>query len=77
MSDVAGIPEHQTLCTHCGGELHPDQGQIFLTCPYCSSTVYLDKSQVVFHWYMAPTLDENLVGVAMRTIIIHSTGIGS
>ncbi len=45
-------------CTQCGGELHPDEGQSFLTCPYCSSTVYLDKSQVVFHWYLAPTLDE-------------------
>jgi hypothetical protein len=44
-------------CAQCGGELHPDEGQIFITCPYCSSTVYLDKSQVVFHWYLAPTLD--------------------
>jgi hypothetical protein len=45
-------------CTQCGGELHPDEGQTFLTCPYCGSTVYVDKSQVVFHWYLAPTLDE-------------------
>jgi len=45
-------------CSQCGGELHPEPGQVFLTCPYCASTVYLDKSQVVFHWYVAPTLDE-------------------
>lgn len=45
-------------CTQCGGELHPDEGQIFLTCPFCGSAVYLDKRQVVFHWYLAPTLDE-------------------
>jgi len=45
-------------CTQCGGELHPDEGQAFLTCPYCGSTVYVDKSQVVFHFYLAPTLDE-------------------
>jgi DNA-directed RNA polymerase subunit RPC12/RpoP len=51
-------PDQVLLCTQCGGELHPDQGQIFLTCPYCSSTVYLDKARVVFHWYLAPTLDE-------------------
>lgn len=38
--------------------MHPDEGQVFLTCPYCSATVYLDKSRVVFHWYVAPTLDE-------------------
>lgn len=49
---------HTVACTQCGGQLHPDEGQIFLTCPYCNSTVYLDKSQVVFHWYLAPTLDE-------------------
>lgn len=53
------------LCTQCGGELHPDEGQIFLTCPYCSSTVYLDKAQVVFHWYLAPTLDENKAASAL------------
>ncbi|MBN1147607.1 MAG: hypothetical protein JXA78_10155 [Anaerolineales bacterium] len=52
------LPENLIHCTQCGGELHPDEGQIFLTCPYCNSTVYLDKSRVVFHWYLAPTLDQ-------------------
>jgi len=53
-----GFPESTLSCTQCGGQLHPEEGQIFLTCPYCGSTVYLDKSRVVFHWYIAPTLDE-------------------
>ncbi len=57
MENLAPVPI--LACTQCGGELHPDEGQSFLTCPYCSTTVYLDKSQVVFHWYLAPTLDEN------------------
>ncbi len=52
------LPENTLTCAQCGGELHPDEGQIFLTCPYCNSTVYLDKSRVVFHWLLAPTLDE-------------------
>ena len=52
------ISTSELHCSQCGGELHPDEGQIFITCPYCSSTVYLDKSRVVFHWYLAPTLDE-------------------
>ncbi|MCL4562490.1 MAG: zinc ribbon-containing protein [Chloroflexi bacterium] len=52
-------PPAPTLnCTQCGGELHPDESQIFLTCPYCGATVYLDKAHVVFHWYVAPTLNE-------------------
>lgn len=52
------LPDTILSCTQCGGELHPDEGQIFLTCPFCNSTVYIDKARVVFHWYLAPTLDE-------------------
>lgn len=58
MSESPPVPDNVLLCTQCGGELHPDEGQTFITCPYCSSTVYIDKSQVVFHWYLSPTLDE-------------------
>lgn len=54
----SSLPVTTFGCTQCGGELHPDEGQLFITCPYCGSTIYLDKSQIVFHWYVAPTLDE-------------------
>jgi hypothetical protein len=54
----APLPSARLACTQCGGELHPDEGQLFLTCPYCSASVYVDKSRVVFHWYVHPTLDE-------------------
>lgn len=54
MSDSA---VNTLACTQCGGELHPDEGQLFLTCPYCSATVYLDPSLVVFHWYLSPTIN--------------------
>lgn len=54
-------------CTQCGGELHPDEGQIFLTCPFCGATVYLDTSRVVFHWAIAPTLnDQDAVSALYR-----------
>jgi predicted RNA-binding Zn-ribbon protein involved in translation (DUF1610 family) len=59
------LPQTTLNCTQCGGELHPDEGQVFLTCPYCSSAVYLDKSRVVFHWYLAPTLDEDKARAAL------------
>ena len=59
-------PQADLHCTQCGGELHPDEGQIFLTCPYCGSTVYLDKSRVVFHWYLAPTVDENAARTSLK-----------
>lgn len=53
------------LCTQCGGELHPDEGQSMITCPFCAATVYVDKTRVVFHWYVAPTLDENQAQAAL------------
>jgi predicted RNA-binding Zn-ribbon protein involved in translation (DUF1610 family) len=52
-------------CTQCGGELHPDEGMHFITCPYCASTVYLDKSRVVFHWSLAPTLNGQQAAAAL------------
>jgi hypothetical protein len=54
----SSLPAATITCAQCGGELHPDAGQTFLECPYCGSAIYLDKAQVVFHWYLAATLDE-------------------
>ncbi|MBP7228191.1 MAG: hypothetical protein KA988_03705 [Longilinea sp.] len=58
-------PATQLTCTQCGGELHPDEGQVFITCPYCAATVFVDKSRVVFHWYLAPTLTEEQAAQAL------------
>ncbi len=55
---MSAAPASVLNCPQCGGELHPDEGQIFLICPFCGSAVYVDKSRIVFHWYLAPTLDE-------------------
>lgn len=56
--NIPGDIATRLSCTQCGGELHPDEGQSFLTCPYCSATVYVDKARVVFHWTVSPTLSE-------------------
>jgi hypothetical protein len=53
-------------CPQCQGRLAPDEGQRFLVCPYCGSAVYLDKSRVVFHWQLRPTLDEPGAAAALR-----------
>jgi hypothetical protein len=50
------LPITEFQCTQCNGVLRPDEGQMFLTCPYCGSAVYLDKSKVVFHWSLARTV---------------------
>jgi hypothetical protein len=53
-------------CPQCNGLLAPDEGQRFLVCPYCGSAVYLAKAQVVFHWQLRPTLDEEGARAALR-----------
>ena len=53
---AAQLPTTEFHCAQCNGELHPDEGQVFLVCPFCGSAVYLDKSKVVFHWSLSATL---------------------
>ena len=63
------MPEIQPLkltCTQCGGELHPAEGESFITCPYCAATVYVDKSLVVFHHALRPTLDPQKAAAALN-----------
>ncbi len=53
-------------CTQCGGLLSPAEGEIFLACPYCRATVYLDKSRVVFHWAITPTVNDQAAQASLR-----------
>jgi predicted RNA-binding Zn-ribbon protein involved in translation (DUF1610 family) len=62
----ATAPKTVLHCTQCGGELHPDEGQIFLICPFCGAAVYVDKARVLFHWYLAPTLNEQDANGSLR-----------
>ena len=60
------LPANEFHCAQCGGTLHPDEGQLFLTCPYCGSAVYLDKSKVVFHWSLACTVTPEAAAASLR-----------
>jgi hypothetical protein len=64
-SPASQTPTTEFHCAQCNGELHPDEGQVFLVCPFCGSAVYLDKSKVVFHWSLNATLkpDEALASL--------------
>ena len=53
-SNTARQPFH---CPQCGAGLEVPEGEIFFTCPYCASALYLDKSKVVFHYALISTLD--------------------
>lgn len=44
-------------CTQCGGELQYREGEKFVSCSFCDASLYVDRSRVVFHYYVKPTLD--------------------
>ncbi len=48
----------EVQCPQCGAGVNVIEGQTFLTCEYCSSAIYIDKSQVVFHFMLDPTIDQ-------------------
>lgn len=53
-------------CPQCGAGVKAVEGQTFLTCEYCSSAIYVDKSKVVFHYMLNPTLDQAGAGASLR-----------
>jgi DNA-directed RNA polymerase subunit RPC12/RpoP len=53
-------------CPQCGGDIKVIEGETFLTCGYCSSAIYIDKSKVVFHYMLKPTIDEAGAGASLR-----------
>jgi hypothetical protein len=65
-ASTATLPTVDVHCAQCGATLHPDEGQLFLTCPYCGSAVYLDKSKVVFHWSLACTVAPEAAAASLR-----------
>jgi DNA-directed RNA polymerase subunit RPC12/RpoP len=44
-------------CTQCGGEIEVGERELFVTCPYCSSAIYVDPKKVVFHYVLRSTID--------------------
>jgi DNA-directed RNA polymerase subunit RPC12/RpoP len=52
-------------CTQCGADLEIPEGELFFACAHCGSSLYLDKSQVVFHRVVTRTLSEE---AAERTL---------
>src|SRR5919109_1270738 len=60
------IPQAELRCAQCSGVLHPGEGQLFLTCPYCTSAIYLDKSKVVFHWSLGCTVTPEAAAASLR-----------
>ncbi|HSP05720.1 MAG TPA: hypothetical protein VLR94_01010 [Acidobacteriota bacterium] len=43
-------------CTQCAASVQIAEGARFATCGYCGSALYIDKSKVVFHFVVTPTI---------------------
>lgn len=46
----------EVTCTQCGAAVKIPEGELFVQCSYCNSALYLDKSRIVFHYLIEPTL---------------------
>lgn len=65
-ASAPALPNTEVHCAQCGGVLRPEAGQTFLTCPYCGSAVYVDKSQVVFHYSLSRTVTPDAAAASLR-----------
>jgi hypothetical protein len=54
------IESHQTArqfrCPQCSAELTVESGSQFITCQFCRTTNFVDKTRAVFHYAMQPSL---------------------
>lgn len=56
----------EILCKQCGAVLHVETGSLFVVCEFCNTTNYVDKSQVVLHYAVRPTIRDNDAEAALR-----------
>jgi DNA-directed RNA polymerase subunit RPC12/RpoP len=49
----------QIKCTQCGADVDVQQDETFIECPYCQSSLFLDKRKVVFHYVIANNFKPN------------------
>jgi predicted RNA-binding Zn-ribbon protein involved in translation (DUF1610 family) len=40
-------------CTQCGAELSPHKDEVFYNCPYCSSTLYIQRGRSLQHYFVS------------------------
>ncbi len=53
-------------CRQCAAPLTVEQGQPFVTCRFCGAINFVDKSRVVFHYLVKPTLREDEARAALN-----------
>ncbi len=56
----------QFFCRQCGAALPVEQGTQFVTCEFCQTTNFVDKSGAVLHYAVRSTVDETAALAALR-----------
>jgi len=56
----------QINCQQCGAVLPVEAGAQFVTCEFCKTTNFVDKSRVVLHYAVRSTMRENDALAALR-----------
>lgn len=56
----------QLLCQQCGAPLSVEQGSQFVTCEFCQTTNFVDKSGAVLHYLVRDTVGEQEAIAALR-----------
>jgi LSD1 subclass zinc finger protein len=64
MSEMTGST--QLLCQQCSAPLMVEVGAKYVTCEFCGTVNYVDKSQAVLHFAVQPTLSEQQAAAALR-----------
>ncbi len=54
------------LCSQCGGKNDLPTGNPFVTCAFCGTTLFVDRSLVVSHYSLPPLLGGDEAGAALR-----------
>lgn len=49
----------QVKCSQCGAEFKVKPNEKFFSCGYCGSSLYLDISKIIFHYYLSPKIEES------------------
>jgi len=49
----------QVKCTQCAADVEVQQDETFIECPFCASSLFLDKRKVVFHYVIASNFKPN------------------
>jgi DNA-directed RNA polymerase subunit RPC12/RpoP len=46
-------------CTQCSADVEVQQDETFIECPFCASSLFLDKKKIVFHYVIASNFKPN------------------